>query len=312
MKYEKLSPEEIESHENHLIEKANRVWVEMYGTEETSDIEKIKLYNREGKTQNIFEHNIMIGYFKKKGFWRDGRTTLKEREIQLTLKKTEFGEKIRRTRDSKIGDMNEIIKNAEAKKKELEAIPIKLKNEYKIDSHALLEKLQTDMNAFYERAENDITKEVTEVYNDFISSIRGKQQELIKKATNELEALQKHQKNRIRTEVEVYSAGLEAELQILENYESDEQKIKDYEEEVKLINQEINEIRGFEIIEDETIVATQVKTRIVEEMFVCPYCPEEDKKQFGNKGGLGSHVKSVHSEKWEEYKNPQKQEVIAE
>jgi hypothetical protein len=314
MKYDKLTPEEIESYENHLIEKADRLWVEMYGKEETTDTEKLKLYSREGLTQDIFEHDLIVGYFKKQGLWKDGRTTLKEREIQLTLKRTKFGEKIARIRDSKIGNINDIIKKAKAQKAELEAIPVRLKEEYRIDKNAILENLSSELIAFYERAENDIEKEVREVYDDFIQTIRGKQGELIKKARNELGALQKHQKNRIRTEVEIYSAELEAELLILDNYENDENRIKGLEEEIKLVNEEIGQLRNFEPTEDLPIEAIKIKPKVVKEMFVCPFCPEEDKRQFGNKGGLGSHIKGKHGdEKFEEYKNLQKaQEVVAE
>ena len=314
MKYEKLSPEEIVSHENHIIEKADAVWVDLYGKEETTDIEKLKLYSREGKVQDKFEHDVIEGYFRKQGLWKDGRTTLEERRKQLLLEKTEFGEKIARVRNTKLGDLKEVIKRAEKKKRELEQIPIKLREEYKIDKENILKNLQYELNAFYERAENDIEKEVGEVYDDFINSIKEKQAELVNKAKNELEVLQKHQKNRIRTEVELYSSELDAELQVLDDVENDELKIKQYKDAVKEINLEINGLRGIE--GKESIKGIETKIIKTEELFICPYCPTEKQKPFGNKGGLYGHIKVVHGEeKYLEYKNQDnpeevKQEVV--
>lgn len=299
MNYNKLSIEEIEGYERQLLDKADNFWIELYGKKESSDLEKLRCLSRQGKIQDKFHHDIMIGYFKKQGLASDGRTTLQEREKQLTLKKTEFGVRIKKIKDSSIQNIDEIIKRAEVKKKELNQIPKQLKEKYKVDRNAILQELRDDLNAFFERAENDIEKEVVEVYEDFIKSVKARQDAYLEKALQEIENLQKNCKNKMISDVEHYGAELEAELQVLENVESENKLIKQYEAEIKKINQEIMEIKDLPITYED-IQNAEVEPKKIEEVFLCPYC---DHEPFGNKGGLYGHIKVKHGEeKYNEYK----------
>lgn len=299
MNYDKLSAEDIESYEKQLIEKADNLWVKMFGKEETNDIEKLRLLSRQGMIQDKFQHDIMTGYFKKQGLSSDGRTTLQEKEKQLTLKKTEFGIKIQKIKDSRTRDIDEIIERAKAKKKELNQIPDKLKDKYKVDRNAILEKLHTDLEAFYERAEQNIEKDITDVYDNFIKNVKARQDDLLAKARQDIKNLQTQCKNKMITEVEYYSAELEAELQVLDNVENDEQLIKRYEEEIRKINQEINELR------DVPISVEEIRGEPEPERFPCPFYGQDDcdHEPFINKGGLGGHIYHVHgTDKFNEYK----------
>lgn len=258
MKYEELSKEDIEKHEAQLIEKADNFWVSVYSKKEGTNIEKIRLLSRQGRINDKFQHDVMTGYFRKQGFWRDGKTTLDDRKKQLILEKQEFGKKIAQIRDSKIKDIDSVIAKAQEKKDKLSKIPIKLHEEFKIDKNEILVKLTGELDLLYETSKEWIDKEISDIYDSFINTIKTKQESLISKARTDIEGLQKQQKGRMRSEVENFSTELEAELAVLNHIEGSEDTIKKYEEEIALINQEINELEAIpekieEVIEPEEI-----------------------------------------------------------
>lgn len=298
MKYEELDKKGIEEHEKQLIEKADRFWIEIYGKQEASDVDKLRLLSRQGKILSPFQNALKRSYFRKQGMWTDGKTTLKEREKQLILKKTEFGNKIAKVKNATIADIDEIIKKAKEKKKELEEIPVQMKEEYKIDKLEILETLRKDLQEFYDYSKNAINKEVDKVFNEFLTNIKSRQDQLIEDAKTKIQDLQKIQKVRLTNEVEKYSAELEAELTVLEYKENDEELIKQYNEEVRKINQELNEIKEIPIesspLEDVGI-------------FVCEECGKICK----SKAGLASHEK-VHEEKDSEIETITIEETIEE
>ena len=252
MQYDKLSKEEKREHERLLIEKADDFWIKTYGKKEASDIDKLRLLSRQGKIQDKFQHDVMIHYFKKQGFWRDGKTPLEEREKQLVLKKAEFGNKIAKVKSNTIADIDEIIKRANQKKEQLNKIPVQMKESFKINKQKILETLRNDLQSLYGSSEDYIEKEISEVYNDFLKNVQERQNNMIDKARTKIHDLQKTQKMRVEQEVERFGSELEAELAVLEYKENDDQLIKQYNDEIKKINQELNEIRE-PIIEEDTI-----------------------------------------------------------
>ena len=241
-KFENLTNEEKLEHEKLLLQKAEDFWIQTFGKQEASDVDKIRLLSRQGKLNDKLQHDIMVNYFEKQGLWRDGKTTLEERKKQLILEKQEFGKKIAQVRDSKIKDIDSIIAKATMRKQELKKIPVQLQEEFKIDKEKILAQLNEKLNLLYNTSKEWIDKEIANIYDNFILTTKNKQDELITTARNELETLQKQQKARMRHEVETFSAELEAELTVLNYVENDESLIEKYNEEVQLINQEINKI----------------------------------------------------------------------
>lgn len=281
MKYEELSKEDIEKHEAQLIEKADNFWISVFGKEEATAVQKLRHLSRQGRINDKFQHDVMTGYFKKQGFWRDGRTTLEEREKQLILEKQEFGKKIAQIRDSKIKDIDSVIAKAQEKKKELSKIPVKLFEEFKIDKDSILTKLTKELNELYETSKKWVETEISNIYSDFINTIKTKQDQLINMAHKDIENLQKQQKGRMRTEVENFSSELEAELAVISHIEDNQETIKKYEEEIALINQEINELEAIpekieEVIEPEEI----------EEEIMIEETKESEEKEESSKVGL--------------------------
>lgn len=267
MKYETLSKEDIKKYEDQLIEQADIFWVSLYGRKEGTNIEKLRLLSNQGRINDKFQHDVMTGYFRKEGFWRDGKTTLEERKKQLILEKQEFGKKIAQIRDSKIKDIDSVIAKAQERKETLSKIPIKLHEEFKINKNEILVKLTRELDLLYETSKEWIDKEISDIYDSFINTIKSKQDSLISKARNDIETLQKQQKARMRSEVENFSSELEAELAVLNHIEDSEDTIKKYEEEIGIINQEINEIESIpEIIEDniEEIVEKTIEDILIE------------------------------------------------
>lgn len=242
MIYDELNEEAIEEYERKLIKKADNFFIDLYGKKEATDIDKLKVFSRQGKIQDKFFHDIMAGYFRKEGLWSDGVTTLKEREKQLILKKTEFGMKIASVRDATIADIDTIIKKAKERRDEISKIPIALKEEYKINKQEILKELRDELQGFYEKVESNIEKEVENVFIDFFESLKNRQTMLVDDAKSKIQSLQNRQKARIKSEVENFSSELEAELTVLEYKENDEMLIEQYNEEVRKINQELNEI----------------------------------------------------------------------
>lgn len=279
MKYKDLTQKEIEEYEKQLIEKADNFWVEMYGRQEASDVDKIRLLSRQGKILSPIQNAVKRGFFFKKGLWTDGKTTLKEREKQLILKKTEFGNKIAKDKAKTIANIDEIIANKEAQKKELEKIPVQMIEEYKIDKQAILDDLRNELQSHYDVSQKKIEKEVNDVFNVFLKNVESRQDQLIQDAKSQIQTLQKRQKIKLTNEVEKYSAELEAELTVLEYRENDDDLIKQYNEEIQKINQELNEIKQPIIIE-------------TPEAFKCELCGKVCKSN----AGLASHEKTHESE----------------
>ena len=279
MKYKDLTKKEIEEYEKQLIEKADNFWVELYGRQEASDVDKLRLLSRQGRIQDTFQHDIMTGYFFKQDLWTNGKTTLKEREKQLILVKTEFGNKIAKVKSATIANIDEIIINAEAKRREIEKIPVQMVEEYKVDKNAILTALKTELQNHYDTSQEKIEKEIIEVFNAFLQNVESRQEQLIQNARSQIQDIQKRQKLRMTHEVEKYSAELEAELTVLEYRENDDDLIKQYNEEIRKINQELNKIKKPIEIE-------------VQEKFKCELCGKVCKSN----AGLTSHEKTHESE----------------
>lgn len=242
MKFEDLSEEEILELEKSLLQKANDFFIKLYGNAEATDVDKLRLLSRQGRIQDTLQHDIMTNYFKKRGLWRDGKTTHEERKEILAKKKKEFGYKIEQIRNAKIKNMNDIIKKAQEKKEALKKIPIQLHEEYKINKQEILETLIANLEELFQIAEDTIDKEIGDRYNEFISKITTRKDEVIDNAKSKILNLHKAAKMRLQSEVEQFSSELEAELVVQEYADKDDLLIEDYNEQIREINQELNEL----------------------------------------------------------------------
>lgn len=268
MNYKDLSEEQKAEYEKHLLEKADTFWIETYGKKEASNIDKLRLLSRQGKIQDKFQHDVMTYYFKKQGFWRDGKTTLKEREKQLVLEKAQYGNKVAKVKANTIADINQIIERANKKKEQIEKIPVQMKEEFRINKQKILDGLRSDLQGFYQNSEKFIEQEISGVYNDFIKNVETRQKELLDKARTKIQDLQKTQKMRLEKEIETFGTELEAELTVLEYKENDNELIEQYNEEIKKINQELNELQEpivNEILEDNKTPKDELEPEIPEE-----------------------------------------------
>jgi len=248
MKYTDLNKEEIKKYEEILINKADKFWVDLYGRKEASNIDKLRLLSRQGKVQDKFQHDVIVGYFRKKGFASDGKTTIKERKKQLEDRKIKFGKKIALIRNSKIQDINSIVEKAKVKQKELEAIPNQIKDEYKIGKNNILQTLKEELEALYTQAEKQIDNEIKNVFKRFLGQVEKRQEAFSNNARDSIEELQRQLKIKMESSITTFSAELDAELTVLQYKETDDATIIKYSEEIKKINQEINELDGiFEV-----------------------------------------------------------------
>jgi hypothetical protein len=244
--------EDLTEQEKKLIQKADNNWVRDFGRVEATDINKIRYASRQGK-YNMEEQKIRDAYFRKLGLWTDGKTTLKEREQQLIAKKEEFGRKIIQIRTSKIDSLDSIIQKAQEKKKLLNKIPKQLQQEYNIEKNKILATLVKELEVYYNAT--PIEEELNSKIRIFTQKIEARKQEMIEGALEQISNLQKKQKAQIETEINNFSAELEAELSILEYINKDDFLTQQYNEDIKVINQEINslDVKKEGSLEDRTV-----------------------------------------------------------
>ena len=257
MKFEELSEQEIQELEAILLQKAKDFWLKLYGLKEATDVDKFRLLTRQGHLQNKLHHDIIVNYFKKRGLWRDGKTTLEERIKILANEKKKYGYKVAQIRDAKLKSMNEIIEKAQKKKEQLKQIPIQLHEEYKINKEELLEKLEGDLDELFDLGNATIDKEIGDRYKEFLVKIEKRQNELIDKAKEDVLHLQKKAKQLLKFKVETFSSELEAELVVHEYGDRDDMLIEEHNEHIKDLNRELNELTELtskkEEVEEDTI-----------------------------------------------------------
>ena len=312
---ENLTEEIIEQKEKDLLERAKNWWYDNYPRTKATDVEILRIFSSEGLVVGKVEHDIKKMFFKKQGYWEDGRTTLEDRVKQLQVKKISFGKKIDVLKNSYTANLDEIIKNIKIKRAGIEAIPQMIKNEYGVERHELLRKFREELEGLRTEYLTNLEKETREIYNGMIEDFEARKNKLILQIKTKFENSHQNSKNMIESEINTLGAELEAELNILDASKHDDQLIEEQNEEIRKINREINELRGLDGKIQEPQVELILEPEVIEEkpkeLFICKYCPEEDMKHFGNKGGLGSHIRGKHGlDVFTEYKKLEEQEVV--
>jgi hypothetical protein len=306
-----MEEQQIEMKEKELLERARNWWDEVYPRDDATDLAKMRIYSREGLVQGKFEHDVKKAWYKKQGYWEDGKTTLEERKKQLRLKKIEFGKKIDELQTSYTENLDEIIKNIQLKKKQIEDVPQIIKQDYAIERNQLLIQIRGELETLRSSYLESIEKEVTNIYEGMINDFETRKNELFLKGFNKLETMYQQSKWKIETEINSYGAELEAELNILDSSKHDDHLLEEYNEEVKKINQELAQLQNSDGDIQKPKFKVEVEKPKPKELWVCPYCPDEEKRPFGNKGGLGGHISGKHGkEKWEEYKALEKEREV--
>ena len=306
----------IEQKERDLLERAKKWWYEYYPLTKATDVEILRIFTAEGLVVGKLEHDIKKSFFKKQGYWEDGRTTLEAKVKELQVKKIEFGKRVAQLQNSYIDNLDEIVANIKEKKAKIEQAPQMIKNEYGIERNEVLRKFREELGILKRIYLTNLEGEIERIYDGMISDFEARREELVNQIISKFETSHQRSKDGIEKMINSLGAELEAELNILDSSKHDDVLIKEQNEEIRRINQEINSLRGLDGEIQEPQVELMLESKPIEEkpkeIFICPYCPDEEKRPFGNKGGLGSHIKGKHGDdKYYEYKGiepPQKEE----
>lgn len=238
---EQMNEQEKERLEHEVLMRADEFWIKQFGRQEASNVDKVRYFRNNGMPVSPFPE-IITEFFKKQGFWSDGRTTLAQREKNLILQKKEKALTRKKILESKASNLREIATKALQKEKELRSIPQRLISEFKIDRQKLEENLKSELNGFLQDANEYISKEVDSILEDIFTEVKQKTHDKITKTKKEIEHLKASLDQRLKHEIDSYTTELEAELAILEYKQQDDQLIQTIDGDIRTINQELHDI----------------------------------------------------------------------
>ena len=150
---------------DNLIERATEYWFKYVEFKKGSDVEMLRNYVVRSGAVSKEENSIIHKFYKEKGLWEDGITTLEQRRKDLLMKKQEFGRRIAELKNKRISSIDSIITNMEDQKKKIEQIPVKLKKDYRAEQERLLTQNNELLDKIYESICNEIDNEITKIYS---------------------------------------------------------------------------------------------------------------------------------------------------
>lgn len=257
-----ISEKEKKVIELELLERARAYWDEFYPRTDAEDLAKMRIYSKEGLVQGVIEHTVKHQWYAKQGYWEDGRTKLEDYERGLILKKLEFGKKISGLQASYIGQFEEIIERATVNKKKLEKIPSRIKEEYGIKRNELLSDFTLNLENLYDSYMKSLEEKTTEIYDEMLEDFERQKGVLVTQSQTDMRQLHQNSKGKIEGSIKKLGAELEAELSILDVKEKDDHLLKQYQEEIRKINQEINSLKVKPTIEE--VVEPSIEKDVME------------------------------------------------
>ena len=114
-----ISKVEIIEFEKELIRRARDYWDQNHPATEASDVEKLREFSLDGLVQGKLEHDIKKSFYKRYGYWDDGKTTLNDHKLELIKKKKEFGKRLGSIRAGQVRRIDDLVENLKKQRERL-------------------------------------------------------------------------------------------------------------------------------------------------------------------------------------------------
>lgn len=299
MTFESMTRQEQEDFMLKVYQFAEDFWFQNFGNKEASEVDKMRYYSNHGQPNTDEKQDAIKKFFEDHGYWRDGRTTLKEREKQLILQKTELARERKRILDSRIENLKDVRKRVDEKIDSLESIPNKVAKEFLFDKEKKNAELQAKLSTILGNAENYIREEVIKMRESLFEDVRNATNKEIDATITYQENLKKEMHLRVEQEVNAVSLEIEADLAILGYKEQDDGYVTKIDETIRDVNRELNALepimkdpsdheiysQKLETLKEETqSIETPEKGNELDEengKIPCPFCKELYKEKGG-------------------------------
>jgi len=240
MTFESMTRQEQDDFMLKVYQIAEDFWFQNFGNKEASEVDKMRYYSNHGQPNTDEKQDAIKQFFEDHGYWRDGRTTLQEREKQLILQKTELARERKKILDSKVENLKDVKKRVEEKIKSLESIPQKIAREFSFNKEQEFLKLNAQLSQVLEGAERYIRSQVEQLRESLFKEVKDNTNKTMDQTIKNLKNLKKEMHVRLEQEVNSVSLEIEADLAVLEYKEQDDFHVARIDENIRDVNRELN------------------------------------------------------------------------